>query len=123
MVTTGNFIKWLNTNFEGRVWFMEPMSKHTYFKIGGPADVLVIPETNDEVIRLVAEAIRNNVPWMVIGGGSNLIVKDSGIKGLVIKTMHQKGWTSLENCSGDFSTLLAAVFKGSPSLLMHGFND
>jgi len=109
MVITGNFTKWLNTNFEGRVWFMEPMSKHTYFKIGGPADVLVIPETNDEVIRLVAEAIQNNIPWMVIGGGSNLIVKDSGIKGLVIKTMHQKGWTSLENCSEECAKVTASA--------------
>jgi len=88
---------------------MEPMSKHTYFKIGGPADALVTPETNDEVISLVKEAIQNNVPWMVIGGGSNLIVKDSGIKGIVIKTMHQKGWISLENCSEDCVKVTASA--------------
>jgi UDP-N-acetylmuramate dehydrogenase len=109
MVITGNFTKWLNKNFEGRVWFMEPMSKHTYFKIGGPADALVIPETNDEVVRLVKEAIQNDVPWMVIGGGTNLIVKDSGIKGIVIKTMLQKGWASLEAFSEDCVKVTASA--------------
>jgi len=101
MVISGSFAKWLNANFEGRVWFMEPMSKHTYFRIGGPADALVIPETNDEIMRIVNEAIQNKVPWMVIGGGTNLIVKDSGIKGVVVKTTHQKKLTSVENAGRD----------------------
>jgi len=101
MTISESFAEWLETGFKGRVWFMEPMARHTTLRIGGPADALVVPETNDEMIRIIQEAIQNRVPWMVIGGGSNLIVKDSGIRGVVIKTMHRKGLISVEEAGGD----------------------
>ncbi len=60
----------------------EPMSKHTTFKTGGVADFLVIPQSKEEMIAL----LKLNVPKTIIGNGSNLLVKDGGIRGLVIKT-------------------------------------
>ena len=62
----------------------EPMSAHTTLKLGGPADYLVFPRSNEEINALFAEAGAYNVPVTVIGHGSNLLVLDGGIRGLVI---------------------------------------
>ena len=61
----------------------EPMAKHTTFQVGGPADYYVTPNLAQlpEVITLCEQ---NNVPWMVIGNGSNLLVSDKGIRGVVL---------------------------------------
>ena len=66
------------------IWQEEPMSKHTTFRVGGPADVLVRPvgEQLSQVIRLCREL---EEPYYVIGNGSNLLVGDKGIRGLVIE--------------------------------------
>ena len=62
----------------------EPMSRHTTFRTGGPADVLVQPKA--EQIGAVLEACRNaQIPWTVIGNGSNLLVGDGGIRGVVLE--------------------------------------
>lgn len=63
----------------------EPMNKHTHFKLGGPADVLAIPTNEEELTNIIKMARENGVPVFVIGNGSNLIVKDGGIRGLVVK--------------------------------------
>lgn len=60
----------------------EPMKNHTTFKTGGPAEFLVTPASKEEFMEL----LKIDFPKMIIGNGSNLIVKDGGIKGLVIKT-------------------------------------
>lgn len=62
----------------------EPMSAHTTLKLGGPADYLVFPRSAEEIVALFAEAGAYNLPVTVIGHGSNLLVKDGGIRGLVI---------------------------------------
>ncbi|MDO4178811.1 MAG: UDP-N-acetylmuramate dehydrogenase [Phascolarctobacterium sp.] len=67
----------------------EPMSKHTTFKIGGPADFLATPSNVDELVALIKTAKANHVPFTLIGNGSNLIVRDKGIRGLVIKLASQ----------------------------------
>ena len=65
------------------VWPNEPMSKHTTFRTGGIADFLVIPQNKQEMIRILSL----NCPKTIIGNGSNLLVKDGGIRGMVIKTI------------------------------------
>lgn len=65
--------------------FNEPMSKHTSFRIGGPADMLYEPETEAELVTVLDMAKAENVPVTVIGNGSNLLVSDKGIRGLVVK--------------------------------------
>jgi UDP-N-acetylmuramate dehydrogenase len=63
----------------------EPMKNHTSFKVGGPADILVIPEDTLEVQAIIKICKENKVKYYLIGNGSNLIVRDGGIRGVVIK--------------------------------------
>lgn len=63
----------------------EPMRNHTNFKLGGPADILVLPESLEELTDVLTEARKSNTPYFIIGNGSNLIVKDGGIRGMVVK--------------------------------------
>ena len=68
----------------GRVRFDEPMRLHTSFRIGGPAEAWVEPQDVEELKALLALADAAQMPVTPIGGGANLLVKDSGIPGLVI---------------------------------------
>ncbi len=63
----------------------EPMSRHTSFRIGGPADMMAMPKNEAELSNLLQKAAANNIPVTLIGNGSNLLVRDKGIRGLVIK--------------------------------------
>lgn len=63
----------------------EPMSKHTTFKVGGPADLLIMPESEQDIIDIIKYCNKKVIPFIVIGNGSNLLVTDKGIRGVVIK--------------------------------------
>ena len=63
----------------------EPMKKHISFKVGGPADFLVKPKTEEELSQIIKFVKKENIPFLVIGNGSNLLVKDGGIRGIVIE--------------------------------------
>ncbi|MEQ8174455.1 MAG: UDP-N-acetylmuramate dehydrogenase [Syntrophomonadaceae bacterium] len=65
--------------------FNEPMSRHTTFAIGGPVDVLVNPRSIEEIKSVLAYCSRENLPCTVFGLGSNLLVRDKGIRGVAIK--------------------------------------
>ncbi|MGT2832881.1 UDP-N-acetylmuramate dehydrogenase [Streptococcus halotolerans] len=62
----------------------EPLKNYTYTKVGGPADYLAFPRNRFELIRLVNFANKHDIPWLVLGNASNLIVRDGGIRGMVI---------------------------------------
>ena len=62
-----------------------PMQKHTSFKIGGNADFVVLPESVDEIKNLIKLLKENKIRYTVIGNGSNLLVDDKGIRGVVVK--------------------------------------
>ena len=62
----------------------EPLSHYTFTKTGGPVDVLAFPKTKSEVKQVVDYCRENQVPWLVLGNASNLIVQDGGIRGVVI---------------------------------------
>ena len=64
--------------------FDEPLKRYTYTKVGGPADYLAFPRNRYELFRIVKFANKHNIPWMVLGNASNLIVRDGGIRGFVI---------------------------------------
>ena len=68
-----------------RILIDEPMSKHTSFKIGGCADIFVLPSTVKEISEVVSICKENGVEFTVVGNGSNLLVSDKGIRGAVIK--------------------------------------
>ena len=70
---------------ENRVLKNEPMSKHTTFRIGGPADLFLKVETLDELKYAIEICNSKEIPVTVIGNGSNVLVKDSGIRGVTIK--------------------------------------
>ena len=59
-----------------QIYLNEPMSKHTSFKIGGPADIFVKPKNIDELKCILKVANENNIPVTIIGNGSNLLVRD-----------------------------------------------
>lgn len=69
----------------GQVLFDEPMKNHTSFKIGGPADLMIIPKNEEELVNGVKLCRENNIDFYIMGNGSNLLVKDGGIRGVVIK--------------------------------------
>ncbi len=62
----------------------EPLAHYTAMRVGGPADLLIVCESVDEVVRAVGLARRHGVPWRLMGGGCNVLVADSGVRGLVI---------------------------------------
>lgn len=66
------------------------MKKYVHFRVGGPADILLIPESKEQVIKTIKICREKNIPFYVIGNGSNLLVKDGGIKGVVIKLKELK---------------------------------
>lgn len=74
----------MTLNMGGGVLFDEPMSRHTYIRLGGPADAFVRPSSLDDLTKLIKWACQKKIPYLVVGGGSNLVVKDNGIRGLVI---------------------------------------
>lgn len=63
----------------------EKMSEHISFKVGGPADILLEPVEVDQLVKSIDICKKNNIPFIVIGNGSNLLVKDGGIRGVVIE--------------------------------------
>ena len=68
-----------------RLLFDSSMKLHTTFKIGGTADIIALPSTTDEINLLLKSALDFSIPVEIIGNGSNLLVLDGGIRGLVIK--------------------------------------
>jgi UDP-N-acetylmuramate dehydrogenase len=68
----------------GQLLHNEPMSLHTSLKVGGPADIFAIPEDADALQQLLRQLGEKNIPWMAIGKGYNLLVRDKGIRGAVI---------------------------------------
>ncbi len=78
-------------NIEGPVLFDEPMIRHTSFKIGGPADVLIVPNNLDELSRLFGLLLEENIPYFILGAGANILVSDRGIRGVVIDLSAIKG--------------------------------
>lgn len=67
------------------IYANEPMSKHTTFKIGGTADIFVKLRSTEQIERLINLCNEKNVPIKVIGNGSNILVKDNGVRGVVAK--------------------------------------
>ena len=67
------------------IQFDEPMKNHTTFRIGGKADMFVSIKSVSELTELIKLAKHHDIPFMVIGNGSNILVKDNGIRGLVIE--------------------------------------
>lgn len=84
---------------EKRILRNEPMKKHTTFRIGGPADVLVKPATITEIEQVLQCCEEQAVPYYVVGNGSNLLVGDEGIRGVVLQL--ENDFSEVEVCEDD----------------------
>ena len=79
-----DYKKWAAGLITGRVLFDAPMRQFTSMKVGGPADSLLFPKDVDELRRAVRYARRKRIPLLILGNGTNLIVRDKGVRGWVI---------------------------------------
>ncbi len=70
--------------FKGKVLFNQPMSEYTSFRIGGPADVMAFPQDDGDLKDLLAFAESKNFPFHLLGAGRNILVRDGGVRGIVI---------------------------------------
>lgn len=77
----------------------EPMENHTSFKVGGPADYLVLPQSTDELIYTLKTCKESDIPYYIMGNGSNLLVSDKGYRGTIIKLHEEYSDVSVEKLS------------------------
>jgi UDP-N-acetylmuramate dehydrogenase len=96
---------------ESKLKYDEPMKKHITMKVGGNCDVLVLPTSVDEIKKVINYAKEKNIKWYVLGNGSNVIVKDEGIRGIVIKLFNN--FSGIEE-DGEYITALSGT--GIPRL-------
>ena len=95
----------------------EPMSGHTTFRIGGPADVMAMPADVEQLKRVIDICQEYQIPWYVVGNGSNLLVSDKGYRGVVVKICRNMDYVEKEEKDGKLyvragaGILLAALAK------------
>ncbi|EOU1912569.1 UDP-N-acetylmuramate dehydrogenase [Clostridium perfringens] len=99
-----------------------PMSEHIYFRVGGPADILVTPVNEEQVVNTLKLCREYNVPYFILGNGSNILVKDGGISGVVIKFNKLNKITTEGNCViAQSGALLKDVSKAALENNLRGF--
>lgn len=81
-----------------RVLAREAMSRHTTFHIGGPADYFLLPQDAEELGRIIQVCQREQIPWAIMGNGSNLLVSDRGVRGAVIQIYRNMAQVFIEGC-------------------------
>ncbi len=87
-MTNRHFQKQLVKRFGATVRCDEPMFRHTSLKVGGTADIYAMPKRLDELETLIGYCREYGIEYMIVGGGTNLLVKDSGIRGMIIVLTH-----------------------------------
>ena len=106
-----------------RVLFDEQMSQHTTFRIGGPADVFVMPENYEQIREVLRLCKEEKLPFFVLGNGSNLLVSDSGYRGVIIQMDRNMEEIRLDGeeihaCAG---ALLSSVAVAARNASLTGF--
>ncbi len=87
-----NFIDELRCKLsEGSIIIDELMARHTTYKIGGKADVFVVPENKEELVNTIKVCRKYNVDFFILGKGSNLLISDNGFRGVVINVSSKMG--------------------------------
>lgn len=79
------YAKLIDIVSEDNVKIDEPMKLHTTFRVGGPADFFVLPQTKEEIRDIICLCRHENVPYYIIGNGSNLLVGDRGYRGVILQ--------------------------------------
>ncbi len=101
---------------KNRIYYNEPMKKHTTFKIGGPAECFIKIKTEKELKEIIKIAERNKIQVTILGNGSNVLVSDKGIKGITlmlniekIEIKEQKGKVNVTVGAGEKNAKLARI--------------
>jgi len=84
MALSDSFVKELTENVQGRVLLQASLAPYVYYGLGGPAEVLVEPATSDDVRTVLNLCHRENVEVFLLGSGTNLLVRDGGLRGVVV---------------------------------------
>lgn len=100
----------------------EPMSRHTTFRTGGPAELLVTPDAA-ELPEIITYCRNDQIPYLVIGNGSNLLVGDKGIKGVVVEVGRRMSAVSVEGTTvtAGAGALLSSIASKAASEGLTGF--
>lgn len=98
---------------KGYIAMDEPMNRHTSFKIGGPADIFVMPGNKEELANSIKLCKSEGFKYFVMGNGSNLIVRDKGYRGVIIKVSESMSDIKVEGCkiTAEAGALLSVVSK------------
>ena len=113
--------KFWNLLGKDRVLVDEPMKRHTTFRIGGPADFFLLPSTVDEVRGILEICREEELPYFILGNGSNLLVSDEGYRGVIIQLYRNFSNISVEGneiCASSgalLSQIAAAARNASPT--------
>ncbi|MDO5337052.1 MAG: UDP-N-acetylmuramate dehydrogenase [Eubacteriales bacterium] len=106
-----------------RVLLKEPMKSHTTFRIGGPADYYLLPQMQEQVAELVQVCQREQLPYFILGNGSNLLVSDKGFRGAVIQIFKNMSEITAEGIClrAQAGALLSLVSHRAMELGLTGF--
>lgn len=101
----------------------EPMKQHTTFKIGGPTDYFLVPETGEEVGEIIKICRKTDTPYFILGNGSNLLVGDGGYRGAVIQVYRNMSAVTVEGTTitAQAGALLSAVAAAAKNASLTGF--
>ncbi|MGF0034181.1 UDP-N-acetylmuramate dehydrogenase [Bariatricus sp. SGI.154] len=101
----------------------EPMRRHTTFRVGGPADLFLMPRTPDEVKRIVDLLNKESVPYYILGNGSNLLVSDQGYRGVIVQIYKEMNQIEIEGdvVRAQAGALLSAVANRALEAELAGF--
>lgn len=101
----------------------EPMQKHTTFRVGGPADYFVMPETIEQVQKVVTLCKEEEIPYYIVGNGSNLLVSDKGYRGVIIQIGKRFGQIEVKEnqITAQAGALLSAVANRALEAGLAGF--
>lgn len=91
-----DFVRRLTQQIEGNVLVDEPLGRYTHYRLGGPADVLVLPASINDVMAVQQLAAEQGVPVTVLGGGSNVLIADEGVRGVVVRIGRTLGSISFD---------------------------
>lgn len=108
---------------EERVFTGEAMSRHTTFKIGGPADYFLMPDKDTDVGRIVKICKESAIPYFILGNGSNLLVGDGGYRGAVIQIYKNMSAVTVEGTeiTVQAGALLSSVVAAAKNAALTGF--
>ena len=108
---------------DNRILEAELMSRHTTFRIGGPADFFLVPENADEIKKIIAVCKEKNVPYFILGNGSNLLVSDKGYQGVVVQLYRNFGQIRVEDSRihAQAGALLSGIAAAAREASLTGF--